>query len=322
MTGADQDVVAIEVVRGELVESVHRARAAVVFPDGTNWTLRNADLLTYPRSSLKPFQAIAMRQAGLDVVGRELAISAASHLGEPYHLAAVRSVLVGAGFNETDLQNTPDMPIEVNARIAWIREGHGPESIAQNCSGKHAAMLRTCVRAGWDPATYLDAGHPLQRLIRETLADWTGESISAVTIDGCGAPAFATSIVGLARAFGRLAATEGPGKGIAGAYRTHPEYVSGTGHADLIMHQAVPGFLCKSGAEGVFAAGLPDGTGIAMKIVDGAERGRRELIVAILAAMGINNEALEALATSLVLGHGKPVGEVRVVRGLIPSLVP
>jgi L-asparaginase II len=321
VTGAEQDVVAIEVVRGGVVECVHRARAGVTFPDGTSWTLGDAAIPTYPRSSLKPIQAIAMCRAGLDLTGTELAISAASHLGEPHHLAAVRSILARAGLTETDLQNTPDMPIEPAARIAWIREGRGPEPVAQNCSGKHAAMLRTCVRAGWDTATYLDADHPLQRLIRETLAEYTAEPIPDPSIDGCGAPAFTTTLVGLARAFGAFAAaTDGPAKSIADAYRAHPEYVSGTGHADLAIHRAVPGIVCKGGAEGVFAAALPDGTGIALKIVDGAERGRRELMVAILQKLGFDSPALEALATSPVLGHGKPVGEVRVVEGLLRQL--
>ncbi|MBI4901737.1 MAG: asparaginase [Actinobacteria bacterium] len=314
----EQDVVAVEVVRGEVVESVHRARAAVTFPDGTSWTLGDANLPTYPRSSLKPFQAIAMCLVGLDVTGPELAVSAASHMGEPFHLTAVRSVLAGAGLTESDLQNTPDLPISSSAREAWIREGRGPEPIAQNCSGKHAAMLRTCVRAGWDTASYLDADHPLQRVVRETLAEYTAEPMSDPSVDGCGAPAFATSLVGLARGFGALAAaTEGPAKEIADAYRAYPEYVSGTGHPDLAIHRAVRGLVGKGGAEGVFAVGLPDGTGIALKIVDGSQRGRPELMVALLRRLGVQNVALDALATSPVLGHGRPVGEVRVVAGLL-----
>ncbi len=313
-----QDVAAVEVVRGGVVECVHRARAAVTFPDGSSWTLGDAAFPTYPRSSLKPFQAIAMCLVGLDVTGPELAISAASHLGEAYHLAAVRSMLAGAGLTEADLQNTPDLPIDQAARIAWIRAGRGPEPVAQNCSGKHAAMLRTCVRAGWDPATYLDADHPLQLLVRETLAEYTAEPMTDPSVDGCGAPAFTTSLFGLARGFGAFAAaTDGPAKDIADAYRAYPEYVSGTGHADLAIHRAVPGLVCKGGAEGVFAAGLPDGTGIALKIVDGSDRGRRELMVAILGHLGIRNDALDALATSPVLGHGRPVGQVRVVDGLV-----
>jgi L-asparaginase II len=317
VTGHEQDVVAIEVVRGGVVECVHRARAAITFPDGRVWALGDAEIPTFPRSSLKPIQAVAMLRAGLDVTGPELAISAASHLGEPYHLAAVRSILAGAGLTEADLQNTPDMPIDPASRIAWIREGRGPEPVAQNCSGKHAAMLRTCVRAGWDTATYLDKDHPLQRLIREVLEEYVAEPVPEPSIDGCGAPAFTTSLPGLARAFGSIAsATDGPARLIADAYRAHPEYTSGTGHADLAIHRAVPGLVCKGGAEGVFAAALADGTGIALKVSDGAERGRRELMVALLGLAGVTNPALDALATSPVLGHGQPVGEIRVVESL------
>lgn len=280
--------------------------------------LGDAEVPTFPRSSLKPIQAVAMLRTGLDVTGVELAISAASHLGEPYHLAAVRSILAGAGLTEADLQNTPDLPIDPASRTAWIREGRGPEPVAQNCSGKHAAMLRTCVRAGWDTATYLDKAHPLQRLIHEVLEEHVVEPVPEPSVDGCGAPAFTTSLTGLARAFGTIAsATDGPAKAIADAYRAHPEYTSGTGHADLAIHRAVRGLVCKGGAEGVFAAGLADGTGIALKISDGAERGRPELMVALLGLAGVTNPALDALATSPVLGHGQPVGEVRVVAGLI-----
>ncbi len=309
---------AVEVVRGGTVECVHRARAAITFPDGSVRALGDPSLLTFPRSSLKPVQAIAMIEAGLDVTGHELALSAASHLGEPFHVAGVRSILAGAGLSEADLQNTPDLPIHPAARDAWLREGHDAASITQNCSGKHAAMLRTCVRAGWDTATYLRADHPLQVLIHERLAEYVAEPVPDPSIDGCGAPAFLTSMTGLARAFGRIAAaTDGPAKAIADAYRAHPEYASGTGFADLELHRAVPGLVCKGGAEGVYAAGLPDGTGIALKVSDGAQRGRAELMVALLRSVGVEGEALKALATSPVLGHGRPVGEVRVVAGLV-----
>lgn len=309
---------AVEVVRGGTVECVHRARAAITFPDGSVRALGDPSLPTFPRSSLKPVQAIAMLEAGLDVTGHELALSAASHLGEPFHVAGVRSILAGAGLTEADLQNTPDLPIHSAARAAWLREGHDAASVTQNCSGKHAAMLRTCVRAGWDTATYLRADHPLQTLIHERLVDYVAEPVPAPSVDGCGAPAFLTSITGLARAFGRIAAaTDGPAKAIADAYRAHPEYASGTGYSDLALHRAVPGLVCKGGAEGVYAAGLPDGTGIALKVSDGAERGRAELMVALLRSLGVEGDALEALATSPVLGHGVPVGEVRVVAGLV-----
>ena len=282
------DPVLIEVVRGELVESVHHARAVLVSPAGeVVWSAGDVAAAIFARSSSKPMQAIAMLRHGLDVAGADLAICGASHLGEPFHLDAVRRVLAGAGLSEADLQNTPDLPICPTAQADWLRAGHGPEPITQNCSGKHAGMLRSCVRAGWP--------------------------VGEMSVDGCGAPVFATSLVGLARSYGRIAkADSGPAAAIAQAYRDHPAYVSGTGHDDLLVHRAVPGLICKGGAEGVMAAGLPDGTGIALKIMDGAGRGRRELIVHLLRRAGVDLPALEPLATSPVLGHGVPVGVVRV----------
>ena len=190
--------------------------------------------------------------------------------------------------------------------------GHGPESIAQNCSGKHAAMLRTCVRAGWDTGTYLDPQHPLQRAIAEVLEEYCHNAGMTVSTDGCGAPLFATSLTGVAHGFGKVAAaTEGPAHELARAYRAHPEYASGsTGRNDLVLHRAVPGLVCKVGAEGVLVAGLPDGRGIAMKVEDGAERALLPLMAVVVGRM-LGTDALTELTTAPVLGHGKPVGEIR-----------
>ncbi|MDO5286442.1 MAG: asparaginase [Actinomycetia bacterium] len=308
------DPVLVEVVRGDLVESVHHARAVVVAPGGeVVWSAGAVEALVFARSSSKPMQAVAMLRCGLDVSGAELAVCGASHLGEPFHLEAVRRVLAGAGLGEADLQNTPDLPISSSARTDWLRAGRGPEPITQNCSGKHSGMLRACVRSGWPTDSYRDPGHPLQQQIRAVISEYASEPVGDPSVDGCGAPVFATSLVGLARSFGRIAAaTEGPAAQVAEAYREHPEYVSGTGHDDLLVHRAVPGLICKGGAEGVMAAGLPDGTGAALKIMDGGSRGRRELMVHLLRRAGVDSPALEPLATSPVLGHGEPVGVVRV----------
>lgn len=308
------DPVLIEVVRGELVESVHHARAVLVSPAGeVVWSAGDVAAAIFARSSSKPMQAIAMLRHGLDVAGADLAICGASHLGEPFHLDAVRRVLAGAGLSEADLQNTPDLPICPTAQADWLRAGHGPEPITQNCSGKHAGMLRSCVRAGWPSGSYREPGHPLQLAIRAVISEYADEPVGEMSVDGCGAPVFATSLVGLARSYGRIAKADfGPAAAIAQAYRDHPAYVSGTGHDDLLVHRAVPGLICKGGAEGVMAAGLPDGTGIALKIMDGAGRGRRELMVHLLRRAGVDLPALEPLATSPVLGHGVPVGVVRV----------
>ncbi len=313
--GGVTDPVVVEVVRGAMVESVHRARAVVTNADGSvRYGFGDHHLPMFPRSASKPMQAVAMLEAGLDLDGRLLALAAASHLGEDFHLAGVREILAGAGLTETDLQNTPDLPIDEAARTAWVRSGRGTASIAQNCSGKHSAMLRTCVRAGWDVAEYRDPDHPLQRRIRTVIGRYAGEEPTEPSVDGCGAPVLGTSLVGLARSYGAIAAaTEGPGAAVAAAYRTNPAYPSGSQSPERHLMEAVSGLFCKGGAEAVLAAGLPDGTGIALKMADGMGRGRTELFVALLRKLGIDPPALDRLASSPVLGHGEPVGVVRVV---------
>ena len=318
-TPLDADPILVEVVRGDLVETVHRGRLVVTAPGGATLAALGAvDEPMYPRSSIKPLQAIAMLEAGLDTQGSELALAAASHRGEDFHLAGVRSILAGAGLDVADLQNTPDLPIGDDARVAWLRAGHGREPLAQNCSGKHASMLRTCVRAGWPTVGYRDVDHPLQRLIRRTIQAWCGQA-SHVTVDGCGAPLFAVPLAGLARAFGAIAAaSEGPARTVADAYREHPEYPSGTGTPEYFLHRAVPGLICKGGAEGCLAIGLADGTGVAIKSDDGSHRGQYALAVEVLVRLGAaTRDQLAIVPNDRVLGHGEPVGMVRASVGAL-----
>ena len=194
----------------------------------------------------------------------------------------------------------------------WHASGRGKEAIVHNCSGKHAAMLRTCLRAGWPLDTYLDAGHPLQLAIREELVNQTGEQLPDPVVDGCGAPAFAVTATGLARAMGRIAsATDGPERRVADAYRAHPEYVSGTSRAERTFHREVPGLICKIGAEATLAVGLADGTGIVVKIADGRDRGAYPAAIAILTRLGLGTDALAGVDPDPVLGHGEKVGGVK-----------
>ena len=186
-------------VRGGFVESVHRASVVVTAPDGSvEQVWGEASSPMFPRSSNKPVQALAMVRHGLDLPDDLLALVCASHSGEPFHLEGVRRILAGAGLSEEDLQNTPTLPLQEAEHDRWIREGLAPSSIAQNCSGKHAGMLATCVAAGWDTATYRDPGHPLQLAIADAVAELAGEPVSALAVDGCGAPVMAISLAGLA----------------------------------------------------------------------------------------------------------------------------
>lgn len=316
--------VVAEVVRSGVVESLHHGVLAVTGPDGaTLLGVGPVDAPILPRSALKPLQAVAMLRAGAPLEGELLALAVASHSGEPFHVEGARRILAGAGLDESALRNTPDRPLDDAERERWVREGMPPSSLGQNCSGKHAGMLAACVASGWDLDTYLDPAHPLQRLVVQVVEQLTGEQVSAVAVDGCGAPALAVPSVGLARALGRIAAADPatPEGTVAQAMREHPEWVGGTGRDNTVLMGAVPGLIAKDGAEAVYAVGLADGRGLAVKIVDGNQRARVVVTTAMLRGLGIGQEpgsvadALAGLdAEAVVKGHGEPVGQVRAVR--------
>lgn len=298
------------VVRGRLAESVHTGHMLVV--DSVSERLRVGDpgAPMFARSSLKPVQALAMLRAGANLDGVQLALACGSHTGTPEHVAVARSTLASVGLAEDALQNTPDWPQDGAARSAVVRDGGGPTSVTQNCSGKHAAMIATCVAAGWDPSTYLSARHPLQRLIAETLTELTGVRPEETGIDGCGAPLFSSTLRGLARAFSTLADAE-PGtleRRVTDAMRARPQLVAGEGRTDTLAMRDVPGLICKGGAEGVLAAALPGGRAVVAKVADGSARPIPVLLAEGLRRLGERGPwAWEKVA---VLGHGEPVGHV------------
>ena len=312
------------VVRGALVESEHRGHLVVLGPSGDVRALVGTpDAVVWVRSSLKPLQAVAMLRAGLEVDDAALALVCASHGGTAEHLAVVRGILTGAGLSVVDLQNTPDVPLDGEAAFAWRSTGGVPSSVTQNCSGKHAGMLATCVAAGWDTSSYLDPGHPLQLAVREVVEDLTGVPVEHVTVDGCGAPLPSTTVAGLARAFGRIA--QAPSRAprsaearVALAMSRHPRLVGGPGRDVTDLMEAVGGLVAKDGAEGVYAAGLADGSAVAFKVADGSARPRAAVLAAALGLLLDDPAARDrvlAVGRTPVLGHGKPVGEVVAVLG-------
>jgi L-asparaginase II len=309
--------VVARVVRGGVAESVHRGHLVVLAPDGTVVARRGEpDATFFPRSSLKLVQAVAMLRCGLDLDGELLTLACASHSGEPDHVAGARRILAGAGLDEADLQNTPALPLDAEAASAWVAAGNKPARLTQNCSGKHSAMLATCVAAGWDRATYRDPDHPLQRATRATVAELTGDGDPVhVTVDGCGAPLFSCTPTGLARAFARIATAPAgtPEHRVAAAVRAHPWWLGGTGRFPTRLIEAVPGLVAKDGAEGVFAAALPDGGALAVKIADGSPRPLPPVVTTLLGVLGV--AGLGDVGTVPVLGHGEPVGEVEPVMG-------
>ena len=250
--------------RAGIIESRHHGLVCLTGPDGKLIQEHgNSRKLIYPRSAVKPLQALAMRRAGLKLSGAELAMSSASHQGTPEHTQIVLSILEGAGLKEADLQCPVAWPGNLKARSAAPSETRA----AFNCSGKHAAFLAACVQNGWDTKTYLQLDHPLQKLIVEVIEEFSGENIPHSTFDGCGAPLHLMSLQGLARAIGKFAQNETE---IRDAMLSDPWVVDDHGASDTMVMEK--GMLAKIGAEGVFVIGLSSGYGVAVKVADGSMR--------------------------------------------------
>ncbi len=314
-----------EIVRNGFVEGHHYGSVVALGADGeVSWSVGDVDVPILPRSANKPVQALGMVRVGLDLPPDLLALVCASHSGEPFHVDGVRRILAGAGLSEDDLQTPPDFPLDDAAREQLVRAGGTRAPILMNCSGKHAGMLATCVVNGWPTATYRDADHPLQQRLATTFAELTGEPIAVTAVDGCGAPLFSTSLVGLATAFRRLAlgvdgsgAADAHASRIADAIRAHPAFVSGTTRDERALLTALPGAVGKAGAECCYAVALPDGRAFALKADDGAPRVRPVLMAEALRRSGVlDDEGVDADAVRRtgrleLLGGGVPVGEIR-----------
>lgn len=303
--------VLVEVVRSGVVESTHTASVVALRPDGsTALALGTVDVPVFPRSSNKPLQAVALLDAGWQAPDSEtIALATASHSGLPEHLEVVRHTLSAAGLSEDDLGCPAMLPLDVEAAHALLRAGGEATRLTMNCSGKHAAMLAACVAGGWPLDAYLDPRSPVQQAITRTIEQLAGEKVQHVAVDGCGAPQHALTLTGLARAFARLATDDDCRT--APAMRRHPHLVGGPGREVTRLMQGIPGLVAKDGAEGVFAAALPDGSTAAVKVADGATRAAVPVLVVALRALGVDAPVLDELGTVPVLGGGLPVGEVR-----------
>jgi L-asparaginase II len=310
----DTNPVVAEVVRSGFAESRHRGAVAGLDADGGQViSVGRTDVPFLPRSANKPLQATAMLRLGLNLDAELLALAAASHSGEDFHVDGVRKILSGAGLSEQDLRCPVSWPLHVPTAHRLIAAGEGMSRIRMNCSGKHAAMLATCAANGWPTASYTDPGHPLQQAIRGTIEELAGEKSTATGVDGCGAPLFALTLSGLARAFRTLVLAEPgtPERRVADAMCAYPEWTSGTDRDERRLMNAVPGLLLKSGAEGVDAFAFGDGRAGAIKIDDGAQRARIPVTVALLRQLGLG--VPDELATVPVTGGDAVVGEVHAV---------
>lgn len=253
-----------------------------------------------------------MVRAGLDLPPDLLALAGASHSGEDVHVTQVERILAGAGLDAAALQCPPSYPMDEASHKRMIEEHREPDRVHMNCSGKHSAMLATCVAAGWPIETYLDPAHPLQQVLGDTVAELAGEAVAAIGVDGCGAPIFGISVLGLARAFSAMA-TGAPGTAenrVAEAFRTNPILTSGSTRDERFLVEGLPGTLAKAGAEGCYAVALPDGRAVALKVGDGAERARSVVMAEALRRLGVEAPVVTAQLRTPVLGGGHDVGEV------------
>ena len=302
--------------RNGVDESVHFGALVALNGDGTiAFSVGDPHARIFPRSSTKPFQALAMLRNGLDLDDAHLAMVCASHNGEQVHLEHVRRILAGAGLGEEALANTHDHPLHPESAHAAIRSNTPKSSLQMNCSGKHAGMLATCMVNGWPIEEYLHHDHPLQTAITETVTELAGEPPVAIGVDGCGAPAHVVSLVQLADGARRIATgAAGPeGRRVFEAMSQNPHLVGGTGRHVTGIVGAVPGLFAKDGAESVYVAAMEDGRAIAMKMSDGSGRATPTVLVEALRALDVDVSAVPDSVGEVVLGHGRPVGRVRAV---------
>ena len=304
--------VLLEVVRNDLVESIHSGHLLILDSDGREvLALGELDQLIYPRSAIKSLQASAMQRAGLKLNEQQIALACASHAGSDAHLEVVRSTLASVGLDESALQNTPDKPLGALERAAWVGP---PSSLAANCSGKHAAMVATCKTNNWDLTSYKEPSHLLQLTIANEFEILSGEQITHVAVDGCGAPLFALTLRGLARAMRSLALSADPiHKAVIRSCINNPVLVSGINRLPTLLMQKVDGLFVKDGAESVMVMATSTGEVIVWKISDGSQRGAGELARASLSHLGINLD----IEPEYVLGGGEVVGEIRASKLLI-----
>ncbi|TSA81813.1 asparaginase [Deinococcus detaillensis] len=316
--------------RGQQPESQHNVHLAVMDAQGRLLAhCGNPQLVTFPRSSSKPVQALPLALAAPELPSDELAIACASHAGTPRHLAVVERLLARSGSSVADLHCGTHPPFDPETAADLIRRGEKPTPLHHNCSGKHAGMLLACTLMGWPREGYTEPDHPLQRRIRELHAELAGLALDEVRVgtDGCSVPAFALPLSGAARIFARLAAPGGESAAglerIFQAMRAHPFLIAGPERLDTTLMPLVPGLAAKMGAEAFYGLALrqtPHGPlGVTFKVIDGGERARAHIALALLEALGLPlTDELSALAPSTQFNWaGREVGQVQVRLPLI-----
>ena len=261
-----------EVIRAGVVESAHLGYLVALNSDGSiAFSKGDLKAAVYPRSCVKSVQASAMVRNGLKLEPRLLALVASSHSGSSEHQTGVIEILNSAGLTENNLQNMLDKPLGELERREWGDKAS--TRLAMNCSGKHAGMLATCVINNWPIDDYLNPEHPLQIEIKKELIRLSEESVLKTTADGCGAPLFLMTMMGLARTARNITISDDPvHKSVVDACRANPFMVAGKDRATTKFMESTPGLFIKDGAEGVGFSSMPDGRAVVFKIGDGSNR--------------------------------------------------
>ncbi|NQV84616.1 MAG: asparaginase [Rhodospirillales bacterium] len=326
----------VEVTRGDMIESRHRGDCVVVDRTGAvvhAWG--DGERQIYPRSAIKPLQALALVETGAADAYRisdaELALAAASHSATQGHVDAVAGWLERVGLAESDLECAGHDPMHRDADKALIRVDQTPGPLHNNCSGKHAGFLTTALHMGEPTKGYLAASHPVQQRLLAILSDMGGVDLSGTPrgVDGCGIPVIGMPLAAMAVALARMADPQDldirraeAARRILAAMVNHPNMVAGPGRFDTIAMTAGRGaFVIKTGAEGVYAGILPGlGLGVALKIDDGAKRAAEVAMAAVLKHLGVvDGEAETALkdflCAPILNAAGVRVGDIRMADG-------
>jgi L-asparaginase II len=335
------DPVLVEVTRGALVESRHRGAIAIVDVRGTIVaSIGDVGQAVFPRSAVKPLQALALVESGAAERYRlgpaELALACASHAGEPQHVEAARRMLAAADRSERDLECGPQPPANREAADALVRAGVAPGAIHNNCSGKHAGFICVAAHLGAEAKGYVQPDHRVQREVTAILSAMTDAPLDDRVrgVDGCSIPTYAIPLDHLARGFARFVtgaripdARAAAARKLFDACGEEPFFVAGTGHFVTDALRAFRGrLILKNGAEGVYCAGFPkSGLGVAIKCEDGAGRAAETVMANVVARLLSLTEAertafADRLTPPVMSRAGAKVGEIRLAAGVEATL--
>jgi len=314
--------------RNGFVENRFFGSAVVVDPDGVQLaSVGDPAAETYPRSALKPFQAIASLRCGADAAGAGLALASGSHMGTPQHQDIAAEVLAQAGLGPEDLGCPAVFPASA-AQVAEAALAMAPlplerSRLAHNCSGKHAGFLSATVASGADPANYLHPDSPVQVETINVLEQYCATTIGHVGVDGCGAPTPVMSLTSLARGFSALGRAlddrnaELPAAMVARAMLDYPEVVQGRNRSDTVVMESLE-LVAKTGADGIVAIAAPDGTAVAVSMIDSTHRATHLVALVLLANFAPHALSVEAMSEVVerivppVYGGNQRVGGIKV----------